>query len=230
MLLALVVIFSVTAISASEINVTDSYSAEIDESISLNSDDSAQGSYESNVDNDTSEDVLGSENSNTLSTNTNENSNDGVNGVIGLSISDNLVYGATDNVSSTVKIADTIKSSDVTKYYKGSTKYTATFTDINGTALANTNVKIVVNGVSNTVKTNSKGVASLAVNLKPGTYKVTATNPSTKYQLTTTFKILTTIKASDVTKVCTDAKKFTATFLKSNGKALANKNVKFKIN
>jgi len=242
--LVFTVLFSVSAISASDVNVTDSYATSLvddtsDVSVPLEKTaDSSEISVssDSNVDNDSSkvslssEEVLGSENSNTLSTNTNENSNDGVNGVIGLSISDNLVYGATDNVSSTVKIADTIKSSDVTKYYKGSTKYTATFTDINGTALANTNVKIVVNGVSNTVKTNSKGVASLAVNLKPGTYKVTATNPSTKYQLTTTFKILTTIKASDVTKVYTDAKKFTATFLKSNGKALANKNVKFKIN
>ena len=87
-----------------------------------------------------------------------------------------------------------------------------------------------MNGVTNTVKTDAKGVASVAVNLKPGTYKVVATNPVTGYQITNTFKVLSTIKASDVTKVYTDGKKFTATFLNSNGKALANKNVKFKIN
>jgi hypothetical protein len=233
----------VSAISASEINVTDSYATSLvddtsDVSVPLEKTaDSSEISVssDSNVDNDSSkvslssEEVLGSANSNTLSTLT--YSNDGVNGVTGLTVSSSDdIYGAAGNVSSTVNIADTIKSNDVTKYYKGSTKYTATFTDMNGNALKNTNVKVVVNGATNTVKTNSKGVASLAVNLKPGTYKVVATNPSTNYQLTTTFKILSTITASDITKVYTDGKKFTATFLKSNGKALANKNVKFKIN
>ena len=242
--LVLAVIFSVSAISASEVNVTDSYATNLvddtsDVSVPLEKTaDSSEISVssDSNVDNDSSkvslssEEVLGSENSNTLSTNTVNNSNDGNNGVIGLSVSDNVVYGAADNVSSTVNIADTIKSSDITKYYKGSTQYTATFTDIEGNVLKNTNVKITVNGVTYTKKTNSNGVASLAVNLKPGTYKVVAINPETGYQVTNTFKILTTIKASDVSKVYTDSKKFTATFLKSNGKALANKNVKFKIN
>ena len=240
--LALIVVFSVSAVCASEVNVTDSYATSLvddtsDASVPLEkTTDSSEISVssDSNVDNDSSkvslssEEVLGSENSNTLSTVT--YSNDGENGVTSLSVSSNDVYGASSNVSSTVNLADTIKSSDITKYYKGSTKYTATFTDTKGKVLANTNVKIVVNGVTSTVKTNANGVASLAVNLKPGTYKVVATNPVTGYKITNKFKVLTTIKASDVTKVYTDSKKFTATFLKSNGKALANKNVKFKIN
>ncbi|MBE6490897.1 MAG: hypothetical protein E7Z83_08585 [Methanobrevibacter sp.] len=241
--LALIVVFSVSAVCASEVSVTDSYATSLvddtsDVSVPLEKTaDSSEISVssDSNVDNDSSkvslssEEVLGSENSNTLSTVTYSN-DDGENGVTSLSVSSDDVYGDSGNVSSTVDIADTIKSSDISKYYKGSTKYTATFTDEQGNVLANTNVKIVLNGVTKTVKTNANGVASLAVDLKPGTYKVVATNPVTGYQKTNTFKVLTTIKASDVTKVYTDAKKFTATFLKSNGKALANKNVKFKIN
>ena len=216
MLLALVVIFSVTAISASEINVTDSYSTEIDESISLNSDDSAQGSYESNVDNDTSEDVLGSENSNTLSTNTEE--------------SNVLTSDGNGSSNSTIDVSKTITSKDVTKYYKGSAKYTATFLDSYGNALSNVDVKITVNGKSYTKRTDSNGKISMDINLKPGSYKVVATNPKTGYSLTTTFKILSTITSTDISKVYLDGRKFTATFLKSNGKALANKKVKFKIN
>ena len=138
-------------------------------------------------------------------------------------------YTASNNLSSTINVLPTIKASDITKYYKGSTKYTATFLTSQGSALANTNVKITVNGKTYTKKTNSKGVVSLAVNLKPGTYKVVATDPVTGYKLTTTFKILSTISASDVSKVYTDSKKFTAKFLKSNGKALANQYVKFKL-
>ncbi len=138
-------------------------------------------------------------------------------------------YTASSNLSSTIDVLPTIKANDITKYYKGSTKYTATFLTTQGTALANTDVKITVNGKTYTKKTNSKGVVSLAVDLKPGTYKVVATDPITGYKLTTTFKILSTISASDVSKVYTDSKKFTAKFLKSNGKALANKYIKFKL-
>ena len=133
-------------------------------------------------------------------------------------------YTASSNLSSTIDVLPTIKANDITKYYKGSTKYTATFLTTQGTALANTDVKITVNGKTYTKKTNSKGVVSLAVDLKPGTYKVVATDPITGYKLTTTFKILSTISASDVSKVYTDSKKFTAKLirLKPTAKVLLN--------
>ena len=138
-------------------------------------------------------------------------------------------YAASGNLTSTFNVLPTIKAKDVTKYYKGSTKYTATFLTTQGTPLANTDVKIKVNGKTYTKKTSSKGVVSLAVNLKPGTYKVVAADPVTGYELTTTFKILSTISAKDISKVYTDGRKFSAKFLKSNGKALANKYIKFKL-
>ncbi len=243
--LAILVVCSISAISASEVNITDSYTTGLvddtsDVSVPLEktADSSESSVYSSSVDNASkvslsSEEVLESENSNTLSTNIASNSSDDSdNGVTSLAVSssENDVYGAASNVSSTVKLSDTIVSKDITKYYKGSTQYTATFKDNYGNVLKNTNVKITVKGVTYTKKTNANGVASLSINLKPGTYKIEAVNPKTGYKLATTFKVLTTIKANDVTKVYTDGKKFYATFLKSNGKALANKNIKFKIN
>ena len=228
-MVVLVVALSIGAINASDVNQTDSY-------ISQQNDDTAQqvvvdptqdqslepdqdqvidvsgdDKYESIVDNDASDDVLKSENSSTLSTNT-----------------DNVLSSDNGTVlSSTVK---TITAKDITKYYKGNAKYTATFVDLNGVPLVNTNVKIIVNGVTYNVKTDSKGVASLDINLKPGTYKVKATNPVNGYSLTTTVKVLSTIEASDISKVATDGRKFTAKFFKKNGKPLAKKVIRFKIN
>ena len=138
-------------------------------------------------------------------------------------------YGSVNQTSS-VKVLATIKASDISKYYKGSEKYTATFYDYRGNVLANRQVSITVNGKTYSKKTNSKGSVSLAVDLKPGTYKVTTTNPSTGYKLTTTFKILSTIQASNLKKVAGDSKKFSAKFFKSNGKPLAKQYVKLKIN
>lgn len=128
------------------------------------------------------------------------------------------------------KVLSTIKASNLSKYYKGSTKYTATFFDSYGNPLAYTNVNINVNGKSYTKKTTKKGVVSMAVNLKPGTYKIVATDPITGYKLTTTFKIISTITSSSINLVEGENKKFSAKFYKSNGKALANKYVKLKVN
>ena len=219
LIFVLAVALSVGTIYASDANVTDSSStASLDDAVIAASDDASEiQATESVVGNDSSNDVLQSEDSSTLSTNIEDS---------------NAIKSDKNNnaLSSTIDVSKTITSKDVTKYYKGSAKYTATFLYKNGTALANTNVKITLNGVSYTKVTNSNGVASLNLNLKPGTYKVVATNPDSGYTLTNTVKILSTIVSSDMSKVYNDDKKFTATFLKNNGKALANKYVKFKIN
>ena len=139
------------------------------------------------------------------------------------------VYGASNNITTTLEVLSTIKAQDITKYYKGSTQYTATFLDSQGNVLANRDVTITVNGKSYTKKTDSKGIVSLSINLNPGTYKVISTDPVTGYKLTTTFRILSTISASNTYKVAGDGKKFSAKFLKSNGKVLAKQYIKFKL-
>ena len=222
-LFVLTVILSVSAISASDVNVTDSYtSSVVDDASNVavpteNVNDSSVLS-ESNVD-DVSSQSSGFENSNTLSTNSDSNS-----------LSNASEVNNTTVEPQPIEVSKTITSKDVTKHYKGSASYSATFLDNYGNPLSGTNVKITVNGVTYTKKTNANGVASLAINLKPGTYKVVSENPVTGYKLTNTFKILSTIKSSDITKVYADSRKFYATFLKSNGKVLANTYIKFKIN
>lgn len=138
-------------------------------------------------------------------------------------------YVACD-AASQFKILPTIKAADVTKYYKSGKHFDATFFDSSGNVLKNTEVKITVNGKSYTKKTNSKGLASFPVDFKPGTYKIISTNPIDGYTVTTNLKILSTISASDFKKVKGDNRKFTVKFLKSNGKALSNKQIKIKVN
>ena len=154
MFLVLAVIFSVCAVSASDVNVTDSYATSLvddtsDVSVPMeNTADSSEISVSSysNVDNDSSkvslssEEVLGSENSNTLSTNTNSNS---------------LLSSV-----SKIDVSDSVISKPVTKYYKGSTKYTATFLDGQGKVLNNAKVKVTVDGKIYTKQINNDGTAS----------------------------------------------------------------------
>ena len=137
---------------------------------------------------------------------------------------------AASSVASQISILPSIKATDITKYYKGSQKYTATFFDSYGNVLKGIEVIITANGKSYTKKTNNKGVATLALGFKPGNYQISATNPITGYKSTNNVKILSTISASNFKKVKGDSRKFTVKFLKSNGKDLINQKVKIKVN
>ena len=207
----LIAALSVSTIYASDVSEIDSFTTALDDESNeeIAVDSIEDSSYESSVDNDASQGVSNIDSS-TLSTNTDESN----------------ILGEGESSYD----GPTVTADNITKYYKGSTKYTATFLDLNGTPLANQDVNITVKGVSHTVKTNSNGVATLAIDLKPGTYNVVATNPVTGESLTTTFKILTTLSAKDISKVYKDSRKFYAKFLNSNGKALAYKVVKFRVN
>ena len=131
--------------------------------------------------------------------------------------------------NSTVNILSTIKAADITKYYEASTPFAATFYDSMGNPLANRDVTIIINGKSYTKRTDGNGLVTSSVNFKPGTYKIVSIDPVTGYRLTTTFKILSTISADNLNVFVGSSKKFSAKFLKSNGKALAKTYVKFKL-
>ena len=217
---------SIGAISAND-DVTDSYTTNSvddtqDVSVSTSSvaessqdAESDDGNAKSNVD-DTSKVSLSNEkslesDSNSLSTDKITNTdNSGEN--TQYAIDNTIPYAAGDSAQDTS--STTINSQDKSKYYKGSTPYTATFLNSQGQALADKDVNIIVNGQTYTVKTDGNGMASLDINLKPGSYKVTAQDPTTGYSVTNTFTILNTITANNVVKIYKDSKKFYATFLK----------------
>ena len=134
------------------------------------------------------------------------------------------------SAKSTVTIKSTLKCSDYSKYYKNTGKYSSTFYDKKGKLLKNTAVKFKLNGKTTSVKTSSKGVATLAINLKPGKYSITITNPKTTESLTKTVTIKSLIVTNDLTFNETQKGKFNVKILNSNGKASPNKKVTLKVN
>ncbi|MBQ6629258.1 MAG: hypothetical protein IJH65_10650 [Methanobrevibacter sp.] len=122
------------------------------------------------------------------------------------------------SVKSTVTIKSTIKCSDFTKYYKNTDYYYAKFYDNKGNPLKNTNVKIKLNGKKYTIKTNYKGLAGLAVDLKPGKYTIIPINIKTTESITKTVTIKSLIETNDLVYNETDTGKFNVKIFNSNGK------------
>ena len=212
-----VAILTVGTVSASDVNITDSHTQSVlDDTLSvpMNEELSSNLASDENVDRVLSND-LESDKSNNLSTNSND----------GKSLNDVLKSGSVDK---------SIVSEDVTKYYKGNEKHVATFYDNNGNPLANTQISFTIKcsafTKTYTKVTDANGVASLAIGLNPGTYQIISNNPVTDQSLTTTVTVLSTINATDITKVYLDGRKFYATFVNADGSALANTYVKFKLN
>ena len=131
---------------------------------------------------------------------------------------------------STVVIKSTIKNKDLTKYYKNTGKYSSKFYDLKGKPLKNTKVKFKLDGKTTKVKTNGKGIAELSVDLKPGSYKITATNPKSGESVKKTIIIKSLIITDDLEMTYGDGSRFKVKILDSNGKAAAKKKVTVNVN
>lgn len=134
------------------------------------------------------------------------------------------------SAKSTVTIKSTIKCSDFTKYYKNTASYFATFYDQKGKLLKNTAAKVKLNGKTYSIKTNAKGVGKLAIDLKPGQYSISVTNPKTTETITKTVNIKSLIETNDLTVNESQTAKFNVKILNSYGKASPNKKVTITVN
>lgn len=98
-------------------------------------------------------------------------------------------FAASINVS--IKVLPTVEAIDVIKLYGSGTQYFAIFCDSNGKALGNVDVTFKIGDRSITVKTLPNGISRLNINLSPGNYVISTTNPVTGEKITNNIKIFT---------------------------------------
>lgn len=94
---------------------------------------------------------------------------------------------------STVTINPTVVSNDFSKIFRNDTQYYGKFIDSKGNLLKNTDVKFNIHGVFYTRTTNNQGIAKMNINLDPGSYVLTAYNPSTGEECGNIIKVLPSI-------------------------------------
>lgn len=136
-----------------------------------------------------------------------------------------------NSTTANVKVTKTIFGNDIVKMYKNGTQYEATFTDTSGNLLVNTDVTFNINGVMYIRTTDNKGRANLNINLHPGDFVITATNPVNGENQGNNIKVLSILVDShDVTKYYRNASVYSIKVLDGVGNPLANVNVNFNIN
>uniref|UniRef100_UPI0037DD4DE9 Ig-like domain repeat protein n=1 Tax=Methanobrevibacter smithii TaxID=2173 RepID=UPI0037DD4DE9 len=123
--------------------------------------------------------------------------------------------------------------SDVEMFYHDGTRLIAKLTDFQGKPIVNATIYFSINGVTYAKTTDANGTASIGLNLDSNVYPVTVTyNESAFYSKISkniTVTINSSIIADDLVKMYQNATKFYAKFMGSDGKVLANTQVKFNI-
>ena len=120
-------------------------------------------------------------------------------------------------------------NSDLTKYYKNDSQYVVKILGADGNPVkAGEVVTFNINGVFYNRTTNASGLVKLNINLRPGNYVITATYKGCS--VANNITVLTTLETKDMSMKYKDGSTFNAKVLDGQGKALANKTVKFNVN
>ena len=139
----------------------------------------------------------------------------------------NLVTGeqAGNNVTVLSKI---VENYDLVKYYKNASKFSVKILDSQGYPVEGTIVTFNINGVFYYKETDSNGIASLAINLRPGKYVITTMYG--QYDVGNNVTVLPTLQTSDLKMKYLDGSAFNARVVDGQGNPLANQIVKFNVN
>ena len=130
-------------------------------------------------------------------------------------------------VEKTIKVLHPISGNkDLTMYYGSGSKFTVRILGAGGKVVGQgKTVTFTLNGKKYTSKTNKNGYASLKINLKPNTYKITV--KYRKYTVANKVKVKPVLITKNV-KQNSHKVKFTAKLVSTKGKALSGKKVTFK--
>ena len=132
-------------------------------------------------------------------------------------------------MSNTIVVTPYLFTDDLTKYYKGDSRFKAKLVDSNYNPQANKEITFIINGVEYTRNTNENGEASLAINLKPGEYDIITKN--SEYEVTNTITVLPTlIDLNSYSAIINynEGEKYNVYVLDGNGNPYANQTVTFK--
>lgn len=139
----------------------------------------------------------------------------------------NLVTGEQTGNNVTV-LSKIVENYDLVKYYQNASRFSVKILDNQGYPVEGTIVTFNINGVFYYKETDSKGIASLGINLRSGKYVITTMYG--QYEVGNTVTVLPTLETSDLNMKYNDGSAFRAKVVDGQGNPLANQNVTFNVN
>ena len=144
---------------------------------------------------------------------------------------------ATTDVNFTV-VGDVFKTflngKNIVLFFKNGTRYVVYLTDGLGDPLVNKTITFIINGNEYNKTTDSNGSASIAINLNPGTYNVSASFKEegnyTESSVNNTAEVLSTINGKDIIKFFRNGTQYHVTVLDGQGNPIVGRNVTMNIN
>ena len=134
-----------------------------------------------------------------------------------------------ESISNTILVKPNMdQNKNIVKYFKNDTQYSVRALDEQGNPLAKQNVTFNINGVFYTKTTNDEGIATLNINLNPGTYIITAMYKDCF--VSNNITILPVLTTSDLTKYFGIPASLNSKLVDGQGNPLANQSVTYNIN
>ena len=130
----------------------------------------------------------------------------------------------------TIEVLPTLIADNLVKIFKNQSQFYISLIDKSGYYIPNTPITMNINGVFYNRTTNENGTAKLNINLIPGEYVLTATDPLTGLQMSYKITVLPVLTAEDLTMQYKDGSQFKATLVDGQGKALSGAKIQFNVN
>ena len=128
-----------------------------------------------------------------------------------------------------ITVLSTVVGSDIVKYFRNGTQYSARFFDTEGNVLKNTAVQFNINGIFYTRTTNDEGIAILNINLSPAEYILTAINPVNGEMSSNYIKVLPIITGEDLYMSFKDGSKYEVRLVDGQGNPVAGATITLNI-
>ncbi|WP_407416255.1 C1 family peptidase [Methanobrevibacter sp.] len=134
------------------------------------------------------------------------------------------------SVENSIEVLPTLIAQNLVKYFRNESQFYISLIDGMGNAVSNATITMNINGVFYNRTTNENGTAKLNINLNPGEYILTASDPLTGLMMSYNITVLSVLTADDINMTYKDGTQFMAKLVDGKGNPLENAGVTFNIN
>ena len=113
-------------------------------------------------------------------------------------------------VENMITVLPTLIADNLVKYFRNASQFFISLIDGEGKAISGINITMNINGVFYNRLTNENGTAKLNINLEPGEYILTATDPLTGLQMSYNITVLPVLFADNLEMKYKDGSTFNA--------------------